>query len=708
MRPTRSRVAAILLIGGLCVSAPRSVAAGAPERSALLDVPYVSQTPELCGGAAVAMVLRYWGERDVFAQDFAPLVSAADGGIVTEALVSAVRDRGWEAHLVPGGDDPSRDSILAELDRGRPLIALIAVAPRTYHYVVVVGGTDQDVILHDPARAPYQLIEWSDFDRAWAATGRWALLVLPPVGFRAGKTTPVVGPSATAAGSEPARTPCTPLVEHAVQLARNGDAGGAEQGFTAAMGLCPTDPEAWRELAGLRFLASRWPEAQALAAVAVRLAPGDEYAWQLLGTSAYLMNEPMRALEAWNHTGAPRLSAIDIHGAVRTAQPVVVRAAGLQPRQLLTPEALERARRRLAELPVASSAQIRYQPGLTREEAGLATVDAVIDERPVVPSGSVPLAVMGARALLLDEVRVDVAGLLGAGEMTSARWRWAAGRPRVAVGLAMPAPQGLPGIVSLVGSWARQSYGPSVSSGQSMPVREEQRRVGLQVADWATSWFRWEAGAAFDRFSGVGEAGAEPLDIRRYLAIESLVEVRPDHDRVALSGSGGWWAPIAGGKRFTTGGLRAAWRSSDDRQGPVWSAVAGATVAARDAPLALWPGAGTGQARDGLLRAHPLLSGDGVVTGQVFGRTVALGSLEYQRPVGRVLGSVVSLAGFADTARAWRRLSEPGPSPLYLDVGAGVRLRTPGLAGSLRVDVAHGLRGGGAVLSAAWSTAWPD
>ena len=86
---------------------------GSPSVHALLDVPYVSQTPELCGGAAVAMVLRYWGERGVFPQDFAPLVSAGDGGILTGALASAVRDRGWQALVVPAGDDsrPRADPI---------------------------------------------------------------------------------------------------------------------------------------------------------------------------------------------------------------------------------------------------------------------------------------------------------------------------------------------------------------------------------------------------------------------------------------------------------------------------------------------------------------------------------------------------------------------------------------------------------------------
>ena len=100
-----TRAVIVLLVGAMLSVAERGVAAGAAQSDvhALLDVPYVSQTPELCGGAAVAMVLRYWGERDVFPQDFAPLVGAGDGGILTGALASAVRDRGWQALVVPAG-----------------------------------------------------------------------------------------------------------------------------------------------------------------------------------------------------------------------------------------------------------------------------------------------------------------------------------------------------------------------------------------------------------------------------------------------------------------------------------------------------------------------------------------------------------------------------------------------------------------------------
>ena len=42
-----------------------------------------------------------------------------------------------------------------------------------------------------------------------------------------------------------------------------------------------------------------------------------------------------------------------------------------------------------------------------------------------------------------------------------------------------------------------------------------------------------------------------------------------------------------------------------------------------------------------------------------------------------------------------------------IDLGAGVRLTVPGAPGTLRVDVARGLRDGHMAVSAGWQPAWP-
>ena len=645
---------------------------------ALLDIPYMTQTPELCGGAALAMVMRYWGERQVFAEDFASLVVPAERGIPTGALVDAVRARNWQVTVVGSDSRDPRSQIYAAIDRKQPLIALIEVAPRTYHYIVIAGTTEKEIVVHDPARSPFRVLPWESFERAWAAAGRWMMLVLPPAGRD----------SAPAKAVEPVSkplTPCDALVERGVTLALAEDKTAAEEALVGATRVCPGNAGAWRELAGWRFSQQRWIDAREFAQTAVRLAPDDEPARELLATSRYLSGDVMGALDAWSPAGEPRIDLININGAQRTHQPVIVDAAGLQPRQVLTSEAFGRALRRLRALPVAAGAALRYEP----VQGGLASVDVSVNEREPYPNTWKAFGIIAGRAAVGQEVKLDFAGLFGAGERISASGRWQDERPRVALSLLAPAPSRLPGIASFDAMWERQSY-PS--------LRESRRRAGLRLTDWATSSLRWNAGVALDRF----DAG---FNTRRYVSLAGGAELRLARDRVAVSATAAEWLPRAGAERFGTRSMLLAWRSTDDATHAVWSALTEMNVASRAAPLAIWEGAGTGSARSGLLRAHPLLD-DRVLTGPVFGRRVARGTLEYAHPVATTVAGTVSIAGFIDGAQAWHRLT-PGASALFIDAGAGVRLRMPGRGEVVRIDAAHGLRGGGARLSVGWVESWP-
>ena len=101
-------------------------------------------------------------------------------------------------------------------------------------------------------------------------------------------------------------------------------------------------------------------------------------------------------------------------------------------------------------------------------------------------------------------------------------------------------------------------------------------------------------------------------------------------------------------------------RSSANTRGWVTRGAVGFERVSDAAPLALWPGAGEGQVRAPLLRAHPLLS-DGVVdltASSAFGRTLA--SAARKRSAGwsgrRSCGSA-SLDS-ADVARASRQAAD--------------------------------------------------
>lgn len=410
-------------------------------------------------------------------------------------------------------------------------------------------------------------------------------------------------------------------------------------------------------------------------------------------TSRFLNDEPDAALEAWNRIGRPSVDLVRVEGVRRTRYAVVVALVDLPPRTLLTAERYGRAVRRLHELPSAALTRLSYRP----IDGGLAEIEAAVVERPTVPRGVVPMAVVAARALFLSEFRLDVAAPVRSGELLTVAWRWWEGRPRLAFAVAVPAISWLPGVTTIEGFWERPSYETASTERQETTAihRDERRRAALSLADWATSNIRWTAGAALDRWAQDS-----------HLSVEAALDLRLAGDRVSIGIDTAAWVPIGSGGRFASGGVSSAWRSTRDNDRPSWLILAGFEATSAAAPFDLWPGAGTGDARTPLLRAHPLLDA-GVVSGPVFGRRLVHGTVEYQHPLLTAQGAAIRLAAFADTARAWRRIGDEDRSPLHTDVGAGIRIALPGKVGTMRVDVARGLRDRRVVLSAGRQAPWP-
>ena len=132
VRATTAAYALGLALGGAPATAqlPFPVATTRPPPP-VLDVPYLPQSELLCGGAALAMVERWWGRRGVYAEDFISLVRPELRGILTSDLVAAARARGWETRAFDG----TPEEVRSILEQGQPVVALIQVAPGRYHYV---------------------------------------------------------------------------------------------------------------------------------------------------------------------------------------------------------------------------------------------------------------------------------------------------------------------------------------------------------------------------------------------------------------------------------------------------------------------------------------------------------------------------------------------------------------------------------------------
>jgi hypothetical protein len=655
---------------------------GAPEPVRLLDVPYVPQSEALCGGAAIAMVLRYWGETAVLAEDFATLVEPGGAGIRTDTLVEAVRARGWTALPVTG--TPS--NVRAQLAQGRPVIALLHVGSGAYHYVVLVAWANGGVIVHDPAAAPFRTSREQAFNDAWSRSGRWALLILPP------QDATSVGPdsAASSASTQIAITGCDAIVEDAISKSRNGDTAEAERRLLSAEALCPGSAAPLRGLAGLRFKAEDWAGAARLAERAVARDPDDPYTWRLLAGSRFLMGDEEGALRAWNEISEPRADLARVDGLARTRYRAVAGQLGLPPGRLLTSRAFLRARRRLAELPAQSEARLSLRP----LPQGSAQVNVALLERPLLFDGPLDAGGAGLRALAEREVTLRVGSPTRNGELWIAGYSWRQERPRASLTLAVPAPGGSPGIWRVEGFWERQAYAGEAPSGPDSVVRpsvrrEERRRTALSFADWIASNLRLEVGAALDKWSGRGA----------HLSLDGKIDALLAGDRLALCAQVAQWTSLERAAPFEAAGLLARWSTKHLERGG-WLARVGVSSATPAAPLALWPGAGTGRGRAPLLRAHPLLD-NGVVAGRAFGRTLVHTGLERQAWACTVKSLRFGWSLFVDGARPWDSLRS-GPVPWQVDGGACIRLAGLGARGEFRITAAHGFEDGGSALSIGW------
>ena len=660
------------IAAGVAAAFLLSAAAGAspparPEPVRILDVPYIPQSEALCGGAAAAMVMRFWGAAGVYAESFSPLVDEAAGGIRGDALLADLSRRGWDARSFRG----DAALVASRLAARQPVIALILDRPGYFHFVVVVAWANGRVVYHDPARAPFRVADERRFTEAWEPSGRWTMLVLPRGG------TVVPPPAAGDAPGSPS-SPCDALVEAGVRASASGNREEAIAALLAAADLCPAASAPLREAAGVRALEENWPEAARLARAAVARDPRDAHAWRILATSAYVAGDDDEALRAWNAAGEPSIDLVEIQGLDRTRHSVVAALLGLSPGDVLRSRDLAGAAHRLRELPSAESARAGYRP-LGR---GLANVEAVVIERSRLPTSPAAIAAGLARLATEREVAASAASLTGGGERLDVAWRWWTGRPRIEGAFAMP---------SRAGIWAVQAFAEEQTYGRSAEPAVESRRGGtLALSNWTSTLTRWQAALGIDAWRGRG----------RTVSFAAGLDQRIAGDRVSLRASG---ALHAGSFSTWTAGGAVRWRSKVRHEGNVLLARAGLDVAGADAPRALWPGAGTGHARGALLRAHPLLEG-GRIEGDAFGRRLAHANVEarrWTRPAFRLIR--VGPAFFVDAARAGRRLA-PGDA-WHIDAGIGLRVAVPG-SSVLRVDLAKGLRDGSTRVSAGWAAAF--
>jgi len=180
-----SLLACLLLLGG-CASALQTTAMlqQTPDRftvpTQLSALPFFPQDDYQCGPAALATVLGASGV-SLSPQSLVPLVyvPARQGSFQVEMIATA-RSFGRLTYEIP----PTLEALFAEISMGHPVLVMQNLGLSWYpkwHYAVVKGFDIQRrrVILNSGRIGNYET-RLSVFERTWARSEHWAIVVLEP------------------------------------------------------------------------------------------------------------------------------------------------------------------------------------------------------------------------------------------------------------------------------------------------------------------------------------------------------------------------------------------------------------------------------------------------------------------------------------------------------------------------------------------------
>ncbi len=270
---------------GLQQSSIPTLSDNTPPGIELEKVPFYPQEKYQCGPATLAMALTWSGQAITPAELKDQVYSPSRKGSLQLSMVSATRRRGKIAYEIGDPQD-----LYPEIAAGHPVIVLqnlgLSWLP-VWHYAVVIGydAVEQNIILRS-GTTRRKVMPYYVFERTWARSDHWGLLVLEPGRMPASATENKY--LSAVLGLEKSRQYQAAIVGYQTALkrwpgslnARMGlgnslyalsDLRGAESSFREAAQLHPQSAVAHNNLAYVLFKQGRKKEALAVAQKAVAL-----------------------------------------------------------------------------------------------------------------------------------------------------------------------------------------------------------------------------------------------------------------------------------------------------------------------------------------------------------------------------------------------------------------------------------------------------
>lgn len=247
-----------------------------PASVELTDTPFYPQERYQCGPAALATVLALHGANVTPAQLVDAVYVPALHGSLPEEIAATARRYGMLAYPL----QPSLESLLSEVGHGNPVLVFQNLGMdwlARWHFAVVIG---YDLASHEIVLRSGTTRRWrttlGTFERTWARSGYWALVVLP-------------------AGDMPVSARLTPYLQAAHDLETAGQAASAQSAFGAAARRWPDEARTWLALGNNQYAAADYSQAENTFRRAIRLAPGNPQGWNNLAYALVKTSCPVQA-----------------------------------------------------------------------------------------------------------------------------------------------------------------------------------------------------------------------------------------------------------------------------------------------------------------------------------------------------------------------------------------------------------------------------